>query len=151
MSGRGETTKSRRAALIVHWREHVEAALAAASDANQHILLVSAPGAGASLGPLAWQAMLRQAVATYPKARFAAYLDCADEEGTVLKALRAGVAHVRFSGAAEVAVRLASIAEQSGAELTTEDFEGFDLRQQPDSFAACRAWIWRKSTLKGQD
>ena len=115
------------------------------------MVLVSAPGAGASFGPLFWQAMLRQARKAYPNARFTAYLDCADEAGTVLRALRAGVGHVRFIGRPEVAERLAAIAAQLGAEMTDEAFDAFDLLDQPDPFAACRAWLWRKHTLCSQD
>ena len=140
-----------RPALVVHWREHVEAALAAAADGEWHLILVSAPGAGSSLGPLMWRAMLRQAAALYPKARFTAYLDCADEAGTVLRALRAGVSHIRFIGEPEVARRLSAIAEQLDASITNEDFECFDLLDQPDPFAACRAWLWRQSAPHGRD
>ena len=95
--------------------------------------------------------MLRQAAEAYPQARFTAYLDCADEAGTVLRALRAGVDRIRFTGSPEVAGRLAAIAEQLDAEITDEVFDTFDLLDQPDPFAACRAWLWRKNTLYGQD
>ena len=140
-----------RPALVVHWREHVEAALAAAADSERHLILVSTPGAGASLGPLMWRAMLRQAAALYPKARFTAYLDCADEAGTALRALRAGVSHVRFTGEADVAQQLSAIAGQLEASITGEDFERFDLLDQPDPFAACRAWLWRRNAAHGRD
>ena len=145
------TTVPLRPAFVVHSLEHVEAALAAAPEGAPALVLVSAQGAGASLGPLFWQAMLRQAGKAYPNARFTAYLDCADEAGTVLRALRAGVDHVRFIGRPEVAERLAAIAEQLGAEITDEALDTFDLLDQPDPFAACRAWLWRKNTLCGQD
>lgn len=140
-----------RPAFVVHFLQHVEAALAAAPKGAPTLVLVSGPGAGASLGPLFWQAMLRQATEAYPNARFTAYLDCADEAGTVLRALRAGVCHIRFIGRPEVAKRLAAIAEQLDAEITDETFDTFDLLDQPDPFAACRAWLWRKNTLYGQD
>ena len=145
------TTVPLRPAFVVHSLEHVEAALAAAPEGAPALVLVSAQGAGASLGPLFWQAILRQASEAYPNARFTAYLDCADEAGTVLRALRAGVRHVRFFGRPEVSERLAAISEQLGAEITDEAFDTFDLLDQPDSFAACRAWLWRKNTLCGQD
>lgn len=95
--------------------------------------------------------MLHQAAEAYPQARFTAYLDCADEAGTVLRALRAGVDRIRFTGSPDVARRLAAIAEQLDAEITDEVFDTFDLLDQPDPFAACRAWLWRKNTLYGQD
>ena len=125
--------------------------MAAAPNGEPTLILVSAPGAGASLGPLFWRAMVRQAAEVYPQARFTAYLDCANEAGTVLRALRAGVDRIRFTGPPETARRLAAIAEELGAELTDETFDAFDLLDQPDPFAACRAWLWRKGTLYGQD
>ena len=140
-----------RPALVVHCLEHVEAALAAAPDGVPRLTLVSASGAGASLGPLAWLAMLRQSTKAFPQARFTAYLDCADEAGTALRALRAGVQHIRFTGRPEVTERLTGIAGQLGAEVVGEAFDGFDLLGQPDPCAACRAWLWRKNTLYGQD
>ncbi len=148
---RVSTPVSLRPALVVHSLQHVEAALAAASDGTEGLVLVSASGAGASLGPLFWLAMLRQATSAYPQAVFTAYLDCSDEAGTALRALRAGVDHIRFTGRPDVGERLASIAQQLGAEVTDEAFDCFDLLDQPDPFAACRAWLWRKNTLYGQD
>ena len=95
--------------------------------------------------------MLRQAAERYPDARFTAYLDCADEAGTVLRALRAGVSHIRFTGPRELLSRLHDIARQLDAEITDEDFARFDLLDQPDPFAACRVWLWREDFAHGQD
>ncbi len=72
-------------------------------------------------------------------------LDCADEPGAVLAALRAGCARVRFTGAAETREKLAEIAAASGAALDGEErYSALDLRDARDARdaeAACRAFL----------
>jgi len=54
-----------------------------------------------------------------PAARFRAVLDCGDQAGAALAALRAGAECIVFTGRADVAERLAGIAAQQGARLLT--------------------------------
>ena len=49
-----------------------------------------------------------------------ALLDCGEEPGTALAALRAGVKHIRFTGDAEMRARLGAIAAQLGATVAGE-------------------------------
>ena len=81
--------------------------------------LVSFPGAGASAGPGWFQEIVERLEAEHPGLAFEAVLDCGDEAGAVLAALRRGLRHVRFSGHPEAARRLGAIAEQLGAILET--------------------------------
>lgn len=54
-----------------------------------------------------------------PDAQFSALLDCDDEVGAVLAAIRAGVERIVFTGGADVAQRLAEIAAQHGVTIET--------------------------------
>ena len=63
--------------------------------------------------------MIEAARAAVPAARYSAILDCCDDAGAVQAALRAGVEAVIFTGRADVAERLAAIAEAQGSRLLT--------------------------------
>jgi hypothetical protein len=54
-----------------------------------------------------------------PDARFSAILDCGDEAGAALAAIRSPVEAIVFSGRPDVARRLADIARQHGVRLET--------------------------------
>jgi delta 1-pyrroline-5-carboxylate dehydrogenase len=61
-------------------------------------------------------AAAREAV---PDARLSAILDCGDQAGAALAAIRAQIEAVVFTGRADVASRLAGIARQHGVRLET--------------------------------
>ena len=100
----------RRPQVIVHDLEQAQAALAAGAELGIAIELRSAPGAAAyagvgyleALGDQAGQALL---------------IDCGDDGGLVMAALRAGCRKLAFSGAAALAERLADMAAQVGLRL----------------------------------
>ena len=64
-------------------------------------------------------ALVEAAREAVPGARCSALLDCGDEAGAALAAIRAGVEGVIFTGRADVARRLADIAGQHGVQLET--------------------------------
>jgi hypothetical protein len=99
---------------IIHGWPEARAALAAASG---RLTLVSAPGAGGYAGAAWFAALAAQGEAAFPAVAQRWVLDCADAEGHVLAALRAGVRAVVFSGAPDLRERLASVAAACGAEL----------------------------------
>jgi fructose/tagatose bisphosphate aldolase len=103
--------------IIIHSLDHARAALDAAATAGVPVVLASAEGAGGYAGPLWFKALVDIALAEHPGLAAAAVLDCGDEAGTTLGALRAGIKRVRFTGAEEVRQRLAAIAAQLGAEI----------------------------------
>ena len=73
-----------------------------------------------------------------PAARFSALLDCGDDVGTALAAIRSEVEGVVFTGRADVARRLADIARQHGLHFVTERPEAaLDLGE--DFFALSEA------------
>ncbi|HEX3881454.1 MAG TPA: hypothetical protein VHW66_02240 [Stellaceae bacterium] len=82
-------------------------------------VLVSAPDAGLYAGPGWWTALTEAAREAVPAARFSTVLDCGDDAGAAMASIRAGVEAVVFTGRADVAERLAAIAEVKDARLLT--------------------------------
>ena len=128
--------------IIVHSLGDARAALAAAAALGTRITLMSAAGAGCYAGPRWFLALVVAAAREFPGAHYDAVLDCADEPGAVLAALRAGCARVRYTGAAKIREKLAEIAAASGAALDGEaEFSALDLLGRRDAEAACRAFL----------
>ena len=128
--------------IIIHSLDHARAALAAAAAAGVPVVLASAEGAGGYAGPLWFKALVEMALGEHPGMAAAAVLDCADEAGTTLAALRAGIKRVRFTGAEEARQRLAGIAAQLGAEIESgAALPALDLIDARDPARACRAYL----------
>jgi hypothetical protein len=128
--------------IIVHSLDHAVAAAAASAALQVPVTLQGAPGAGTYAGPGWFLAVIAEAQASHPGARIDAVIDCADEAGSALAALRAGCKRVRFSGRADVADRLGEIAAAQGAQIEGGDpVEALDLLGQRDPEAAARAWL----------
>ncbi|HWG80422.1 MAG TPA: hypothetical protein VN681_11640 [Stellaceae bacterium] len=128
--------------IIIHSLDHARAALAAAASAGVPVVLASAEGAGGYAGPMWFKALVETALAEHPGTAADAVLDCADEAGTTLAALRAGLKRVRFTGADEVRQRLAAIAAQLGAEIESgAALPALDLLDARDPARACRAYL----------
>ncbi len=63
-----------------------------------------------------------------PNADFGSFLDCGDQPGTVLAAIRGGVEGVIFTGRSDVAEGLANIARQHRVSfITVRPATGLDL------------------------
>jgi len=129
------------ARIVIHSLAHAKAALAAAGALAKPVTLQSAPGAGANAGPRWFLAVLSEAARSCPAAQYDAVLDCADEPGTVLAALRAGCKRVIFTGAPETRAKLADIAAASGRAIEDGAGRALDLLTQRDAEAACRAFL----------
>ena len=106
--------------IIIHSLPHAVAALTAAAEAGRPVVLASAPDAGIYAGPGWFREVLRAAREAVPTALFGALLDCGDDAGAAMAAIRAGVEAIVFTGRAGVAARLADIAAQSGARLVAQ-------------------------------
>jgi acyl-CoA reductase-like NAD-dependent aldehyde dehydrogenase len=132
-------------AIVIHSLGQAIAALKAA--AGQRLVLLSAPGAGGYAGAGWFRALVDAARAAVPQASFTAYLDCDDEAGTALAALRAGIDGVLFTGSAEIAQRLADIAAQQGAHLATArptgalDLGVYFVAAEADLIARCTEFL----------
>jgi hypothetical protein len=129
------------ARIVIHSLAHAKAALAAAAALAKPVTLQSAPGAGSAAGPRWFLAVVADAARAYPAARYDAVLDCADEPGTVLAALRAGCRRVIFTGPPETRAKLKDIAAATGAALDDGAGRALDLLPQRDAESACRAFI----------
>ena len=105
--------------IVIHSLAHAVAALNAAAEARRPIALASAPDAGVYAGPAWFREIMEAARQAVPEARFTAILDCGDDAGAAMAAIRAGVEAIVFIGRTDVAVRLADIAAQAGARLLT--------------------------------
>jgi len=83
-------------------------------------VLASAPGVGSYVGPGWFGALIVTAREAVPEARFSALLDCGDDVGAALAAIRSEIEGVVFTGRADVARRLADIARQHGVNFVTD-------------------------------
>jgi hypothetical protein len=106
--------------IVVHSLAHATAALNAAAQAGRPVVLVSAPGAGSYVGPGWFRELVAAAREAVPEASFSALLDCGDDGGAALAAIRSEVEGIVFNGRADVAHRLAEIATQHGVRFVTE-------------------------------
>ena len=89
-------------------------------QAGQAVVLASAPGAASYVGPGWFGAAIDAAREAVPNAQFSALLDCGDDIGAALAAIRSEIEGVVFTGRSDVAQRLADIACQHGVRLCTE-------------------------------
>ena len=123
--------------IIIHSLDHALAACAAAAALKVPLTLASARGAALQAGPQWFKAVIEAAMAAHPDVTLTAILDCADEPGAVMAALRAGLSRLRFSGPEELRTKLAAM----GAEFVAEAMTTLDLldRRQPE--AACRTFL----------
>ena len=88
--------------------------------AGRAVVLASAPGAGSYVGPGWFRELVAAAREAVPGASFSALLDCGDDRGAALAAIRSQVEGVVFTGPADVARRLADIADQHGVRFVTK-------------------------------
>ena len=115
--------------VVVHHLEQARAALAAAAEAGCALQLRSAPGAAGYAGVGYLQALGEQA-------GHELLIDCGDDAGLVMAALRTGCRRLVFSGSEEIWRRLHDMAGQLGAELLAEAHAPDMLILQPEDDAA---------------
>ena len=120
MAGSTEIGPPREPVIVVHSLAQATAALKAAEGAGRSIVIASPPGAGSYVGPGWFGSMVDAARQAVPDASFSALLDCADDVGAALAAIRSEVEAVVFTGRADVARRLADIARQHGVQFVTD-------------------------------
>jgi hypothetical protein len=115
-----ESGPGREPVIIVHSLAQAIAALTAAVEAGRPVVLASPPGAGSYVGPGWFGAFVAAAREAVPDARFSILLDCGDDVGAALAAIRSEIQGVVFTGRADVARRLADIACQHGVRFVTD-------------------------------
>jgi acyl-CoA reductase-like NAD-dependent aldehyde dehydrogenase len=121
IASEAKQSRDRKAPVIViHSLAHAIAALKAAEQAGRSVVLASAPGAGSYVGPGWFRELVAAAREAVPEASCSSMLDCGDNRGATLAALRSEVEGVVFTGRADVARRLADIASQHRVRFVTE-------------------------------
>ena len=122
--------------VVVHDRAQAEAALAVADELDCEIWLRSAPDAAAYAG-VGYLKALGDALG------YEIVVDCGDDAGIVMAALRAGARRLAFSGPAAVSQRLGEVAAALGAWYRHETQAPAVLHLSPedDVRSRCRAWL----------
>ena len=121
--------------VVVHDRAQAEAALAAAEELGCAIWLRSAPDAAAYAG-VGYLKALGDLVG------HEIVVDCGDDAGLVMAALRTGCRRLAFSGPAAVSQRLAEMAAEVGAWYRHEVAAPPVLCLSPDDDARSRCSTW---------
>jgi len=137
--------------IIVHSLAHARAALGAARALKRRVTLVSAAGCAGAAGPLWFKSLIDAAAEEYPGAPVSALLDCGDEPGMALNALRHGLRRLRVSGEASALRRLKDIARQTGAAIETgRPPPALDLLDSRDPAATVRAYLGPRRRKAGK-
>jgi hypothetical protein len=119
---------------VVHHLEQARSALAAAAELGCAIELRSGPGAAGYAG-------VGYLKALGDEVGHELLIDCGDDAGLVMAALRTGCRQILFSGSDELARRLADMAAQLGAMLVVaaQAPEAVMLQPEDDPAAILRA------------
>jgi hypothetical protein len=121
IASEAKQSRDRKAPVIViHSAAHAIAALKAAVQAGRSVVLASAHGAASYVGPGWFRELIAAAREAVPEASCSSLLDCGDNRGATLAALRSEVEGVVFTGRADVARRLADIASQYRVRFVTK-------------------------------
>lgn len=131
-------------AVTVHCLDHAAAAVAAAAETGQAVLLLSAPSAAGYVGPAWFAATVEAARQASPNTEILPVLDCGDQAGHALAALRHGLLSIRYHGPASERIR--ALAERHGAALLDARPESLDLAEldteRPGAWrTACLRWL----------
>ena len=126
-----------RREIVIHSLDHARAALAAAAACGKDVTLASAPGAALQAGPGWFKAVIEHASAAYPLVGVTAILDCSDQPGAAMAALRLGLTNLRFHGAVELREKLTGM----GAVLAPPTEASLDLREFKEPETACAAFL----------
>jgi hypothetical protein len=126
-----------RREIVIHSLDHARASLAAAAACGKEVTLASAPGAALQAGPGWFKAVIEQASAAYPQVAVTAILDCSDQPGAAMAALRLGLTNLRFHGVAELREKLVGM----GAVLARPAEARLDLREISGPETACAAFL----------
>jgi hypothetical protein len=124
--------------FVIHEYAHARAVLEAAARTGVAVTLVSAPGAVRTGGAGWWRELVSHVRNTVPHADVTSILDCADEPGMALAAIREGVEAIAISAPDDTLIRLSDVAAQSDVTIRTIDWaQTHDLAGANDPQAMC--------------
>ncbi len=129
------------APIIIHGIDHARAALSVAAKLDVSLTLMSAPSAAAYLGSTVFRDMISEAQKDFPDVSVTAVLDCGDEPGMAMAAMRHGIKAVQISNPPEIRAKLVDIADQRGAVVFEYEGPVLDLLDMSNPAAACLAWL----------
>jgi hypothetical protein len=128
-------------AIIIHGIEDLRAALEAAASLDRALTVLSIPGAAGSAGAPWFHALIQAGSAEFPQVALTGVLDCADQPGFALAALRTGCRDLLLLDSGPAWPRVHTIAEASGARLYSSPGPTFNPRFFRDPIGACRGWL----------
>jgi len=115
-----------------HSLSHVDAALGAAAGSKIGVALVTPPGAAATGGPEIYLEMYRQGHAHFPETKTNVVIDCGDDAGIAMRALRCGWRDLVFTGDDDVRQKLQDMSDQFGGTLGRSRPHTIDLITSSD-------------------
>jgi hypothetical protein len=134
--------------IIVRSLAQAQAALAAAAEAGCAIVLASPPDGALSAGAAFYAALAREAAARHPAAKFTLRVDCGDDTGAALGALRIGIPEISCRAPRAAKERLAALARRHNARLVPTTArtwrDSLDLQGVGDPLPACRERLARR-------
>jgi len=133
-----------RIAFIVFDRDHALAVVGASAETGTPVCLLSPPHGAATLGADVFKAIVAEARDAFPEADISAVLDCGDEPGTALGAVRHGIEAVSLSVEPEIHQKIVDIASQSDTEVTERTADALDLSRSTDPGADVRRRISKR-------
>jgi hypothetical protein len=127
-------------AFIVHDLAQARIVFAAASVARVAVRIESAAGAAGYAGAGWWAQVIAAARAEYPEVEATCILDCGEEPGRALGAIREGVEAIRCRARPRARGRLAALAEAAGVLFVTGPVgPALDLATVPEPNTAVAA------------
>jgi hypothetical protein len=132
--------------IVIHSLDHARAALAAAAACDTGVILSSAPGAALQAGPGWFKSVIEQASEAHRHVAVTAILDCGDQPGAAMAALRLGITNLRFHGAAEFRAKL----EGMGAVFAPPAEASLDLRAVAEPQTACAVFLRQAAVSSGR-
>jgi hypothetical protein len=136
-------------AFIVHDLAQARIVFAAASVAQVPVRIESAAGAAGHAGAGWWAAMIAAARHEYPEVEATCILDCGEEPGRALGAVREGVEAIRCRARPRARARLEALAEAAGVLFVTGTRgPALDLGAVVEPGAAAAAWLAPRNPYK---
>ncbi len=137
----GMGSGSHRYAFVIHGMDDARTVLTAASDFGRSVALWSAPGAAAYMSAPVFREIIDAVGAEFPDIDVIGVLDCGQDAGYALAALRHGVRFARVELPSVTRDKVTDIARQVGATIVNVRPPALDLVDCADPVAACRDWL----------
>ncbi len=130
--------------IIVHHLDHAISALKVVETLQLSVDIASPPAAIQYAGANYFHHIFCIAQRTHPQVKMRWILDCGDNAGFAMSALRHGVKCIRFTGPVEIFEKLAEMAAQLQATIiNTYPPQVLDLLNESNVEKICSDWLSR--------